>query len=74
MRQLSHAAGASPAVVYQIERGLIAKPSAEIAVRLAKALGTTVDFLIFGDGEPPDAAQVKEAFSLVAPVATGTEG
>ncbi|GEM_PF-4850142 len=79
MRELSKVAGASPAVVYQIERGLIAKPSAEIAILLARSLGTTPDYLILGEGDAPSADRIEAAFKAVVAAsgvlpATGTDG
>jgi len=73
MRELSRVAGASPAVVYQIERGLIAKPSAEIAILLARALGVTPEHLVLGEGEPPSADQVVAAFKAALSVEEGLQ-
>ena len=73
MRELSRVAGASPAVVYQIERGLIAKPSAEIAIQLARALGTTPEYLILGEGEAPGFEQIEAAFRTALAAAGPTE-
>lgn len=80
-RELSRLVGASPAMIYHLERGLIERPSAEIAIRLAAALGTTPQYLVLGEGNPPstheiDAAVERAKAERVNDVGskTGTEG
>lgn len=60
-RELSALAGASHAVVYQIEAGLIQALKASLAIRLARACGATVQWLVEGEGEAPTKAQVQSA-------------
>ena len=45
VRQLDHLSGVSAAMIYAIERG-DRVPGIEIALRLAKALGTTIEALM----------------------------
>jgi transcriptional regulator with XRE-family HTH domain len=62
---LSRAVGKARDVVRQIEIGLIQKPNVELAARLAKELGVTLDWLASGIGAPPRKA---------AEPRTGTDG
>ena len=59
---LSLAVGHSKAVVYQIERGIIRKLSADLLLSLAQALGTTPYYLHDGKGEPPAQEKIQAAF------------
>jgi transcriptional regulator with XRE-family HTH domain len=73
--RLSSAIGASHAVVGNIERGAAASPSAAVAARLARTLGTTVDYLVLGEGHPPSADEVRAAWERASATlkATGTD-
>jgi transcriptional regulator with XRE-family HTH domain len=61
---LSHAAGYSNAVVYQLECGIIANPSAELVFDIADALGTTAEYLVRGEGSPPRIEKTQAAFII----------
>lgn len=61
--QLSHVVGRSRTVVYQIEVGLIQYPSAALGLRLASALGTTLEWLLNGVGKEPTTLAVRRAFN-----------
>ena len=50
---LSVAVGKSKAVIYQLERGIIIEPSAGLLMWLSKVLGTTPEYLYFGEGKRP---------------------
>ena len=52
-RALSVLVEASPALVGLIERGDVESPRLETLSALADALGTTVGWLLAGEGEPP---------------------
>jgi transcriptional regulator with XRE-family HTH domain len=62
--RLSNVAGFSDAVVYQLESGVIANPSAELVFAIADALGTTAEYLFRGEGEAPKVANSQAAFIL----------
>jgi transcriptional regulator with XRE-family HTH domain len=61
-QHLSRACGFSPSVVWCLENGRIANPSAELIVSLAEALGTQAEYLCRGKGDPPTAERVLAAF------------
>jgi len=67
-RKLSRATGVSHGVVAHIERGAIRLPNAELALRLAKALGTTPAYLVMGEGDPPTPEDVRRAIDAVVPL------
>lgn len=75
-RELSRVVGASPAIVFHLEHGLIATPGSALAIRLARALGASVEYLVLGEGDPPDADNVVSAWARASAAlkATGTEG
>ena len=54
-------AGLSPALVGMIERGDRTNIAAATAIALARTLGTTAEYLITGDGEPPSDADARAA-------------
>ncbi len=53
MRALSRIAGLSPSVVGLIERGQVTKVESETATKLAKTIGVSLDWLLFGTGKGP---------------------
>lgn len=59
--ELGGLAGLSPALVGMIERGDRANIAAATAVALARVLGTTAEYLVTGDGDPPPDAAVRAA-------------
>lgn len=61
---LSRVAGFSDSVVFQLEGGLISNPSAELVWAIASALGTNVEYLLRGEGQPPRAQDSQAAFIL----------
>ena len=61
MRRLARLAEAGPAVIYQLERGLIQRPNAELALRIARVLGADPAYMVLGEGEPPDEATMRAA-------------
>lgn len=61
-RTLSIAVGATHSVVAQIESGRIIDPRAKLLRALACALGTTMEYLLTGEGVEPGADEVREAF------------
>lgn len=61
-RELSLAIGASHGVVAQLECGTITDLRSSFIPRLAKALGTTSDYLLTGEGSEPTPEQTREAF------------
>lgn len=62
-RGLSLLIGAAPGTVGNIETGHVESPSADMLAALAGALGTTVDFLALGTGEPPPYEAVRAAIA-----------
>ncbi len=60
-RGLSSLVGVAPGTVGNIESGHVESPSADVLAALAGALGTTVDFLALGEGEPPPYETVRAA-------------
>lgn len=60
-RGLSLLIGAAPATVGNIEDGRVKAPGIDTLASLAGALGTTVDFLALGDGDPPPYETVRAA-------------
>jgi transcriptional regulator with XRE-family HTH domain len=75
-RALSLAAGFSQSVVWQVEVGLIQKPSGDLVVAIADALGTTAEYLMWGRGKVPSPTEIQAAFLAATerqqPVRTGT--
>lgn len=62
--QLARAAGKSPAATWNwVKEGSDRIPNVESRRKLADALGCTVDWLIYGRGEPPVAENSKPAAS-----------
>lgn len=59
-------------VVVLIEAGRIQTPKIDVALRLARALGTTPEYLQEGKGEGPTAEHVLEAYEAL--LAGGAEG
>lgn len=59
---LSHAVSHSKAVVYQLEHGIILVPSGRLVLNLARALGTTSEYILEGVGEPPPKEKIQAAF------------
>lgn len=71
-RALSAHSGATQSIIYQIERGLIESPNGELLNNIARALGTTVDFLVRGVGDEPTPEESRTAFdAFVATDGTG---
>jgi transcriptional regulator with XRE-family HTH domain len=66
-RGLSLAIGASHGVVAQLEGGTIMELRSGLIPNLARALGTSCDYLLTGEGESPSAEQTRQAFAAVAP-------
>lgn len=60
-RALSDIAGLDPSHVRFIEAGERPNPSVDTLGALAEKLGTSVDWLAFGRGEPPTEAAVRAA-------------
>jgi transcriptional regulator with XRE-family HTH domain len=61
LRQLSQQSGVERGLLSKLERGLRPQVSLQVAMRIAKALGVTLDYLAGmyedddqGDGEPAD--------------------
>lgn len=77
-RGLSVIAGLDPTHVRLIETGERPKLYGETLVMLARALGTTAEWLITGDGNPPTRdevlAGVERARAAQSLPATGTSG
>ncbi len=61
-RKLSELIGLSSSYVSQLERGLIKKPTYDIAVKLAKALDISEDILLWFGFIPEDAEPLDESF------------
>ena len=58
---LVRALGMSRGIVYQIEHGGIQEPSVKLAEGLARCLGTTIGWLLRGEGDGPSNAEAKAA-------------
>ena len=52
-RRMARLAKTGPAVIYQLERGLIQRPNAELALRITSVLGASTEYMVLGDGDPP---------------------
>lgn len=61
-RALSLGIGASHSVVAQLEAGSILSLRFGLLRQLARALGTTAEYLDSGEGEPPTDEQVRAAW------------
>jgi len=68
-RELSLAIGASHGVIAQLEIGTIADLRSGLVLPLAKALGTTVEHLLTGEGPEPTPEEVQAAFAALKPPA-----
>lgn len=66
-RELSLAIGASHGVIAQLESGIISDLRSSFVPKLAKALGTTSDHLLTGEGADPAPEQIREAFRAFKP-------
>lgn len=64
-RELSLAIGASHGVIAQLECGTITDLRSSFIPRLAKALGTTSNHLLTGEGSEPTPEQTREAFAVL---------
>jgi transcriptional regulator with XRE-family HTH domain len=64
---LSLAVGGSHALVSHIEEGRTREPGVGFIVKIARALGTSVEFLVDGEGEAPTPEQTSAAFEAFEP-------
>ncbi len=63
-RALSMLIGASPNTVANLEAGRSRTPRSDILLSLARVLGTSAEYLAFGQGECPSVATVRDALGL----------
>lgn len=61
-RPLSLAIGATHSVIDQLEKGRIADLRAGLLLPLARALGTSMEFLLIGEGQEPSPEDIQAAF------------
>lgn len=62
-RRLSDLANVAEASAAQIERGFTQSPRTETIAKLAQVLGASLDWLIAGAGDPPDAEAIAVAIA-----------
>jgi len=60
-RLLGKLARASPAYVGQLESGHVENPGVGKIAGIAEALGASVEYVLFGAGEPPSKEQIDAA-------------
>ena len=72
-RELSLAIGASHGVIAQLEGGTITDLRSSLIPKLAKALGTSSDHLLTGEGEGPSAEETQQAFVAARPASSSSE-
>lgn len=65
-RELARLAGVSPSYPFHIETEKVHQIGVEIAGKLARVLGCSVEHLLLGIGEPPDAGAVRQAADAAA--------
>jgi len=71
-RPLSIGIGATHSVIAQLESGRISDMRASLMLSLARALGTSMEFLLTGEGQEPTPEETRAAFeSLKAEPTTG---
>lgn len=73
-RELSLAIGASHGVIAQLEVGTIADLRSSLILPLARALGTTVEHLLTGEGQGPTPDETRAAFAALKPPAPAVAG
>lgn len=73
---LAHRVGSSKGYISELETNPDIRPSAELVMKLAEAVETTVEFLMRGDGEkaPADAAFFRSYQNLDEPTKTKLQG
>jgi transcriptional regulator with XRE-family HTH domain len=65
-RKLSLAIGASHGVIAQLELGTIADLRSDLTLALARALGTTIEHLLTGNGTDPAPEETRAAFDAAS--------
>lgn len=68
-RPLSLAIGATHSVIAQLENGRIVDLRAGLLLPLARVLGTTMEFLLTGEGQEPSPEETRAAFKSLRPAA-----
>jgi len=60
-RELSGLVGLSHSALWQLESGVISDTRTSVARSIAEVLGVTLDWLLAGEGDEPEATVVQEA-------------